>query len=102
MKENINDQIKPLWKLLMYVEDSDIYVVKCLKTGKEKAFFEKPLNMIDYILIKNDIPNDYNATLQAYANFNAELELMGKTLDEERYIKEFTKCLKNQNKIMFK
>jgi hypothetical protein len=95
-------KVEPLWKLLIKVENTEIYVVKCLRTGIEKAFNEKPKNFIDYVIYKNDIPNDYNAALQHYADFMAELEISGKTMEDAKLIKELTKYMKNKNKVLTK
>lgn len=93
---------EPLWKLLIKVDKKEIYIVKCLRTGIEQVFNEKPKNLIEYTIYPNDIPNDYTAASQNYADFMAELELSGKQLEDAKLIKEFTKYMKKQNKILTK
>lgn len=93
---------EPIWKLLVKVEESELYVVKCLRTGVEQVFKGKPNNLIEYVIYEKDIPNDYNAALQNYADFMAELELSGRQINDSNLVKELTKYMKRQNKVLTK
>ncbi len=95
-------KIEPLWKLLIKVKKSNIYIVKCLRTGVEEVFYSKPDNLIEYKIYKNDIPNDYHATFQSYADFMAGLESKGITISDSELVEELTKYMKKQNRVLTK